>query len=95
MKAGEIHVRPLPVAGSHGVTGQSDIAMAKVPGITVGKCSPPSRDEQSAMADCRGGFNLKPETTGRMQSQLQNLFHTLLHELMTAKTRIHVIETSI
>ncbi len=71
MKPGEIRVRPLPVAGSHGVTGQSDIAMAKVPGITVGKSSPPSRDEQSAMADCRAGFNLKPETTGRMQSQLQ------------------------
>ncbi len=44
MKAGEIRVGPLPVTGSHGVTGQSDIAMAKVPGITVGKCSLPSRE---------------------------------------------------
>ncbi|MCB1226944.1 MAG: hypothetical protein KDK99_14095 [Verrucomicrobiales bacterium] len=31
---------------------------------------------------------------GRKRQQLQNLFRTLLHELMTAKTRVHKLNIS-
>lgn len=94
MKPGEIRVETLPMASPNGACGHPDTTMPKAPGITDRQCSHSSYAEQAEMADCRGGFNLQLETTGRMQSQLQNLFHTLLHELMTAKSRVHELEIS-
>ena len=36
----------------------------------------------------------KEQKCYRRQSSLQDLFRTLLHELMTAKTRVHELEFS-
>lgn len=34
----------------------------------------------------------EPENPGQKQAQLQELFRTLLHERMTAKTRVHTAD---
>lgn len=49
----------------------------------------PSPEEQQEIADVLDAVNDKTELADRKKSQLQDLFRTLLHELMTAKTRVH------
>jgi type I restriction enzyme S subunit len=52
----------------------------------------PKRKEQEAIAGYLGILDQKLENAGQKTAQLQDLFRTILHELMTAKTRVHEIE---
>lgn len=56
--------------------------------------STPSRAEQDEIADFLGVLDQKLEIASQKKVQLQGLFRTLLHELMTAKTRVHELELS-
>ncbi len=49
----------------------------------------PSIDEQKAIASAIDTTEGKTTLHTRKRDQLQDLFRTLLHELMTAKTRVH------
>jgi len=49
----------------------------------------PSPEEQQVIADVLDAVGNKTEIAERKRNQLQHLFRTLLHELMTAKTRVH------
>ena len=48
----------------------------------------PSPKEQQDIADALDAVGNKTEVAERKKAQLQDLFRTLLHELMTAKTRV-------
>lgn len=48
----------------------------------------PERKEQEAIAGYLGVLDQKLENAGQKTAQLQDLFRTLLHALMTAKTRV-------
>lgn len=50
---------------------------------------PTDKEEQEQIAKLLTGLNRKMELAKQKASQLQDLFRTLLHELMTAKTRVH------
>jgi type I restriction enzyme, S subunit len=52
----------------------------------------PEHREQEEIAGYLGILDQKLENACRKAAQLQHLFRTLLHELMTAKTRVHEIE---
>jgi type I restriction enzyme S subunit len=52
----------------------------------------PSRAEQEEIANTFQTLADKQAFAVRKQAALQNLFRTLLHELMTAKTRVHELE---
>jgi type I restriction enzyme S subunit len=52
----------------------------------------PDADEQADVAAALESLDAKTELHNRKRDQLQDLFRTLLHELMTAKTRVHDIE---
>lgn len=52
----------------------------------------PEREEQDAISGHLGILDQKLENAGRKMSQLQDLFRILLHDLMTAKTRVHELE---
>jgi type I restriction enzyme, S subunit len=54
----------------------------------------PLRAEQDEIAGCLGVLDQKLENTGQKKAKLQDLFRTLLHEMMTAKTRVHELELS-
>lgn len=54
----------------------------------------PERKEQEAIAGYLGILDQKLENAGLKKVQLQDLFCTLLHELMTAKTRVHELGPS-
>jgi type I restriction enzyme S subunit len=49
----------------------------------------PSKEEQAEIAEALFSCDSRRDLAQRKKSQLQDLFHTLLHELMTAKTRVH------
>jgi type I restriction enzyme S subunit len=49
----------------------------------------PDQEEQSEIAMCFKSLERKILVTGQKRDQLQDLFRTFLHELMTAKTRVH------
>lgn len=51
----------------------------------------PSRAEQEAITTTFQTIENKQMLATRKQTALQDLFHTLLHELMTAKTRVHAL----
>lgn len=51
----------------------------------------PSRAEQEEIASTFQMLEDKKDFAVRKQAALQNLFRTLLHELMTAKTRVHAL----
>jgi type I restriction enzyme S subunit len=51
----------------------------------------PPIEEQKEIAGAFSVTNLKIRVEYQKRSQLQDLFRTLLHELMTAKTRVHTI----
>ncbi|MCR9279332.1 MAG: restriction endonuclease subunit S [Pseudomonadaceae bacterium] len=52
----------------------------------------PSPEEQQEIADALDRVANRTEAAERKKHQLQDLFRTLLHELMTAKTRVHELE---
>ena len=52
----------------------------------------PSIDEQTEMAGAFSATDRKIRLATQKRSQLQDLFRTLLHELMTAKTRVHELQ---
>jgi restriction endonuclease S subunit len=49
----------------------------------------PSREEQDELANAFETLDTRINQIGAKKSQLEDLFRTLLHELMTAKTRVH------
>ncbi len=53
---------------------------------------PSSIEEQQAIAKPLVGLEAKVEVAEKKVAALQDLFRTLLHELMTAKTRVHELE---
>jgi len=63
---------------------KKDIAPLKFPA--------PSIEEQETIAAAIDAAEEKTTLHGRKREQLQDLFHTLLHELMTAKTRVHELD---
>lgn len=65
---------------------QSSISQGDVKAMQIPK---PSLVEQSEIAEALGTIELKTATAVSKKGVLQDLFRTLLHELMTAKTRIH------
>ncbi len=68
---------------------QSSINQGDVKSILVAK---PSLQEQEEIAGALEAIDSKIATAGRKRAALQDLFRTLLHELMTATTRVHDIE---
>ncbi len=54
----------------------------------------PSPEEQQEIAGVLDAVGNKTEIAERKRDQLQDLFRTLLHELMTAKTRVHEFDLS-
>jgi type I restriction enzyme S subunit len=52
----------------------------------------PPIEEQEAIAGSIDAAEVKATLHIRKRDQFQNLFRTLLHELMTAKTRVHDLE---
>lgn len=54
----------------------------------------PSKQEQREITDALDAVGKRTEVAERKKTQLQELFRTLLHELMTAKTRVHHLEFS-
>ena len=50
---------------------------------------PGNMEEQEQIAKLLTGLNRKMELAQQKASQLKDLFRTLLHDLMTAKTRVH------
>jgi type I restriction enzyme S subunit len=52
----------------------------------------PPVDEQNEIAQALALIDDKARNTAAKKAQLQDLFRTLLHELMTAKTRVHELE---
>jgi len=53
---------------------------------------PPMLEEQEKIADALAATDRKIAIATRKKIQLHDLFHTLLHELMTAKIRVHRLE---
>lgn len=51
----------------------------------------PPREEQDELANVFETIDTRLNQIRAKQSQLQDLFRTLLHELMTAKTRVHTL----
>jgi len=55
----------------------------------------PSSEEQQEIANAFGAADRRTRIASRKRTQLQDLFHTLLHELMTAKTRVQELGISV
>ena len=55
----------------------------------------PKPDEQSSIVAAFESLDEKRVLHERKRSQLQDLFRTFLHELMTAKTRVHTVHLTI
>jgi type I restriction enzyme S subunit len=53
---------------------------------------PPTLEEQDEIAAAISAIERKIGVATNKMTQLQDLFRTLLHELMTAKTRVHELE---
>ena len=70
---------------------QSSINQGDVKSIIV---PIPSLGEQDEIAGALEATELKIAHAASKAAILQDLFRTLLHELMTAKTRVHQIDTS-
>ena len=68
---------------------QPKLALARIKSL---KMPLPSRDEQIEIARALDLTGCKTENARAKRTQLQDLFRTLLHELMTAKTRVHELE---
>ncbi|ACH83213.1 restriction modification system DNA specificity domain [Acidithiobacillus ferrooxidans ATCC 53993] len=61
---------------------------------TIGVPIPSSLDEQQAIAKPLVALETKVEVAEKKVTVLKDLFRTLLHELMTAKTRVNELEIS-
>jgi type I restriction enzyme S subunit len=68
---------------------QPKLALARIKSLKVPL---PSLDEQVEVAKALDLAGRKAEFARAKRDQLQDLFRTLIHELMTAKTRIHELE---
>ncbi|WP_051822149.1 restriction endonuclease subunit S [Desulfonatronum thiodismutans] len=55
----------------------------------------PPQDQQKGIVDACSSIDRKIRIATSKKNQLQDLFRTLLHELMTAKTRVHELELPI
>lgn len=55
----------------------------------------PKPDEQAAVVSALESLDKKRALHEHKKTQLQDLFRTLLHELMTAKTRVHELEIAV
>lgn len=55
----------------------------------------PKPDEQAAVVAVFESLDQKRALHERKKTQLQDIFRTLLHELMTAKTRVHELQVAI
>ena len=55
----------------------------------------PSLEEQAQAIDCLAKVDAKLVNAEDKKRALQDLFRTLLHELMTAKTRVHELEVAL
>lgn len=76
---------------------QSIAAITTIPYINKSKCESvpialPSREEQDAIADAIEALDSKRSHHISKMHNLHDLFRTLLHELMTAKTRVHELQ---
>jgi type I restriction enzyme, S subunit len=60
--------------------------------ISVLKIPSPPYEQQVAIAEAIGAVDAKIWRHVDKKRGLEDLFRTLLHELMTAKTRVHEIE---
>ena len=83
------------LTNTYGVTG-TRTTIAHLPEI---KLKPlivpvPSPDEQADIVEALGTVDQKLGSHQGKLAALQDLFRTLLHELMTAKTRVHELELS-
>ena len=56
---------------------------------------PPSMDEQQAIAKPLVALETKVEVAEKKVAALKDMFRTLLHELMTAKTRVQELKISV
>ncbi len=54
----------------------------------------PSTDEQATIVECLNRADIKEGHHLRKRDLFQDLFRTILHELMTAKTRVHELDFS-
>ncbi len=70
---------------------QSSINQGDVKVILIPK---PSLEEQAEIAGALETIESRIATAARKTAVLQDLFHTLLHELMTAKTRVNKLSIS-
>ncbi|MCF8383955.1 MAG: restriction endonuclease subunit S [Chlorobium sp.] len=82
----EIQVRLKSIATR--AVSQSNISASRLKGFPIPK---PSLDEQEEMVTASLALDRKLAVHQAKLEQLQALFHMLLHELMTAKTRVHDI----
>ena len=55
----------------------------------------PKADEQTDIVATLESLDSKRQLHERKRQQFQDLFRTLLHELMSAKTRVHNLEFSV
>jgi type I restriction enzyme S subunit len=55
---------------------------------------PTDMEEQTEIAELLAGINQKMDLAKEKKDTLQDLFHTLLQELMTATTRVHDLDLS-
>ena len=74
---------------AHKTTNLACINTTKLKGFPV--LLPPS-DQQEAIVDACHSVDGKIQVARSKKIQLQDIFRTLLHELMTAKTRVHEFE---
>jgi type I restriction enzyme S subunit len=68
---------------------QPKLALARIKSLKVPL---PTHDEQVEIARALDLAGFKAEYARAKHDQLQDLFRTLIHELMTAKTRVHELE---
>jgi type I restriction enzyme S subunit len=72
-------------------------AITTIPYLNKSKCESvptalPGREEQDEIAHCFETLDSKRNEHVRHKQALQDLFRTLLHKLMTAKTRVHDLQ---
>lgn len=74
---------------AHKTTNLACINTSKLKGFPV---LIPTRDEQAEIVSVLGTLDSKLSVHQRKHSTLSNIFRTLLHELMTAKIRVHDLD---